>query len=140
MTYSIADLDEAVENEEAEWEGSWHGFRDAVENTTKTINVPEGTAGAYYSKYYNSWRKVVPVDEPGAVLPDIGRAVYVDGHGGEGQGDEYWFVFSVTDEAGDVRLFRRNGWYASYSGSELDGPTDEVVEAQQMITVYNTVS
>lgn len=45
----------------------------------------------------------------------------------------------MLDEAGDERLFRRNGWYASYSGGYFEGPTEEVAEAQQLITVYNPI-
>ena len=50
---------------------------------------------------------------------------YVDSFGGEGQGDEYWVVFSVGQ--GDTkRLFNTPGWYASYEGSELQ--VDDIFE------------
>lgn len=42
-----------------------------------------------------------------------------DGYGGEGCGDEYWGVFSVI-QGYSVTSFKISGWYASYSGSEVD--------------------
>ena len=42
-----------------------------------------------------------------------------EGHfGGEGQGDDYWTVYSFTNGT-DVVYVKFQGWYASYSGSEF---------------------
>ena len=41
-----------------------------------------------------------------------------DNHGGEGEGDQYWSVYSFTNGT-DVVYVKFNGWYASYSGSEF---------------------
>ena len=41
-----------------------------------------------------------------------------DNFGGEGQGDDYWSVYSFTNGT-DVVYVKFNGWYASYSGSEF---------------------
>lgn len=38
--------------------------------------------------------------------------------GGDGQGDDYWSVYSFTNGT-DVVYVKFNGWYASYSGSEF---------------------
>jgi len=44
---------------------------------------------------------------------------YVDNYGGEGQGDDYWSVYSFT--RGDEKVYVKfNGWYASYNGSEYN--------------------
>ncbi len=56
-------------------------------------------------------------------------------YGGEGQGDEYWLVISVSDGE-TTRYFRRDGWYASYDGGYLDGESYEVKPQEKMITVY----
>lgn len=56
-------------------------------------------------------------------------------YGGEGQGDQYWVVVSISDGL-TTRYFKRNGWYASYNGGYLDGPTEEVKPKQKTITVY----
>lgn len=45
----------------------------------------------------------------------------VDGYGGEGKGDEYWGVFSVTHNE-ETTYFKLNGWYASYEGGTIDDP------------------
>lgn len=42
-----------------------------------------------------------------------------DGYGGEGEGENYWGVFSVTHN-NEVTYFRLSGWYASYDGPEVD--------------------
>lgn len=41
-----------------------------------------------------------------------------DNHGGEGEGDQYWSVYSFTNGA-DVVYVKFNGWYASYDGSNF---------------------
>ncbi len=56
-------------------------------------------------------------------------------YGGEGQGDEYWVVISLSDGV-LTRYFRRDGWYASYDGGYLDGDTYEVRPQEKVITVY----
>lgn len=43
---------------------------------------------------------------------------YEDNFGGEGQGDDYWSVYSFTDGT-DVVYVKFQGWYASFSGSEF---------------------
>lgn len=68
-------------------------------------------------------------------IPGLGYVKLVDEYGGEGQGEEYWVVFSVSD--GEVtRLFRMDGYYASYCGSEFDGELKEVQARQKTVTVY----
>ncbi len=67
---------------------------------------------------------------------ELGVIQYVDSYGGEGQGDDYWVVVKVVGHDGTERYFRRNGWYQSYSGGELDGPTVEVRPREKMVTVY----
>lgn len=69
-------------------------------------------------------------------LPSIGQARYVDNFGGEGEGDQYWFVFSVTDADGETRFFRRDGYYASFYGGYYDGPTEEVEQVEKTIKVW----
>jgi hypothetical protein len=44
---------------------------------------------------------------------------HIQQHGGEGQGDSYWVIFSVTKND-KTRYFKVDGWYASYSGHELE--------------------
>ena len=42
-----------------------------------------------------------------------------DGYGGEGYGDDYWGVFSITWN-GQIEYVKLSGWYASYNGSEVN--------------------
>lgn len=70
------------------------------------------------------------------VETELGVIEYVADFGGEGKGDDYWVVVKITDANGDVRHFKRLGWYASYSGGELDGPTVEVKPTERTIVVY----
>lgn len=42
---------------------------------------------------------------------------FVDNFGGEGQGNDYWSVYSFTD-GDEVVYVQFDGWYASYEGSE----------------------
>lgn len=59
----------------------------------------------------------------------------VTSYGGEGEGDQYWMVISVSDGK-TTRFFRKDGWYASYDGGYLDGDTREVKPAERMVVFY----
>lgn len=57
-----------------------------------------------------------------------------DNYGGEGQGEQYWSVYSFEKDGKKVYV-RFNGWYASYVGSEfVDWAFVE--PKQKTITVY----
>lgn len=55
--------------------------------------------------------------------------------GGEGQGDDYWFVCRVEREGQDPRYFKFFGWYTSYDGGEIES-VKEVKPKTKTITVY----
>jgi hypothetical protein len=137
MTYSIADLNEAIENEESDWSGSWGEFLDATQQTSEWREVPEGTEDAVYFKYSKVWQKRFEI-EPGVDLPGIGRAAYVEQL--QGRDEDVWFIFRVTDVDGEERYFKRQGYYDSYEGlSSYEGDTTEVSPSQQLITVFNSI-
>ena len=59
-------------------------------------------------------------------------------YGGEGQGDDYWSVYSFT--RGDEKIYVQfNGWYASYNGAEFT-EWFFVAPKQKVITVFEPVS
>jgi len=62
-------------------------------------------------------------------------AKVVSEYGGEGKGDQYWMVVSLSDGE-TTRYFRKDGWYASYDGGSLDGDTYEVKPAERLVTYY----
>jgi hypothetical protein len=72
-------------------------------------------------------------------LPGIGTVRCAENFGGEGEGDTYYLVFSVTDANGDIRLFRRDGYWVSHDGGYYDGPTTEVQPVQKVVTVYEDI-
>lgn len=131
----------------------------------KDLSVSEAASKAlelivfsYYEKYYNSisfedyLANTYPDIENGDFdLDEIWREFHyeagnegtrdgltgkvVKSHGGEGQGDEYWMVISLSD-GNTTRYFRKDGWYASYDGGYLDGETYEVKPAERLVTYY----
>jgi hypothetical protein len=68
-------------------------------------------------------------------VPGLGVVKLVENYGGEGQGDDYWMVISVSDGY-TTRLFRMNGYHVSHDGSYYDGPFEEVQAKKKMVTVY----
>lgn len=145
MSYTVAELNDAVEaggwglDEDDQYGDSpeWSGLAEAIEPGSKLHEVEADYPDAWQHRTTGKWLCYVSVENPGVDIPEIGRATFVENFGGEGQGDDYWFIFRVTDADGEERLFRRSGWYASYDGGYYEGPTHEVVEARQTITVYN---
>ena len=62
--------------------------------------------------------------------------------GGEGQGDDYWIVFSVTSlaVAGEVFYYKVPGWYQSHNGAELEWDNVfEVKSVEKTVTVWEDV-
>lgn len=59
----------------------------------------------------------------------------VSAFGGEGEGDQYWMVVSVSDGE-TTRYFRKDGWYASYDGGYLDGDVYEVAPKEKVVVFY----
>ena len=73
--------------------------------------------------------------EGGKGTRDGWTAEVVTSYGGEGDGDQYWMVISITDSI-TTRFFRKDGWYASYDGGYLDGETYEVQPKEKLVTFY----
>lgn len=72
-------------------------------------------------------------------IPGIGTVREESRAGGEGLDDSCWIVVSVAGVTGAKRLFRRNGWHASYDRSYYDGDTEEVEAYKETVTRYRTI-
>jgi hypothetical protein len=140
MTYSIADLEAAIEDETTPWEGDWGEFDDEI---TKKVDYPDcdSTDPDAIEMSWDKGRfyKRVPRERVGVDLPGIGFATHVDGFGGMDQGSDYYFVFTITDAEGGVRTFKRDGWYQSHDGGYYEGPTTEVKPVEKTITVWEDI-
>ncbi|OHU63988.1 hypothetical protein [Mycobacteroides chelonae] len=110
MSYTIKELNKAIEDEENEWSGEWFEFGDQIE-----------------------------YGDSGVVIPGIGRATLVEQYGGAGKGEDLWMIFKVTSLDGTERHFRRSGYWASFVGGDYDGPTRELKATQKLMTVYEEI-
>lgn len=86
--------------------------------------------------YWSDW--VGNTDpQPVLELPDVGTVRKVADFGGEGKGDERWMVVSVTFLDGTVKLYRKEGYYASYDGTTWDEDfTLREVTAQEKVVIF----
>lgn len=64
---------------------------------------------------------------------NIGVVRHVASDGGEGQGDDIWFVVRVEDTD---QLFKKSGYYASHYGTDWDGPFEEVKAVERTVVFY----
>ncbi len=97
---------------------------------------------------YVNWQKEQANDnDTGLSIIREYHSFSVDGHlfvcgeqfGGEGQGDDYWIVFSVEKD-GDKKFYKIPGWYSSNYGSELEAyNTFEVKAVEKTVTVWEEV-
>lgn len=73
---------------------------------------------------------------PQEVETSLGLIEYVAAKdGAEGGGEDIWIVFKL-----DGKLYRLDGYYASYDGSNWgEGDIKEVIAEQKVITVYTAV-
>ena len=53
-------------------------------------------------------------------------------HGGEGQGDEYWYIFTIIDEGGNKTHLKVEGWYDSWNGTTWDNADFDIVEPYEV--------
>lgn len=90
----------------------------------------------FYSELSNSdkekYREFV-YDSYGSVQLTNYKLEGIDQYGGEGQGDDYWVVFSATDKNGHVTNYRLDGWYASYDGFHFDELEPYEVEEKEVL-------
>lgn len=106
MTFTVADIDEAVIDKYGNSTiDSWNYFLDDL-NRNEAVQLPG----------INSWA---------TLMDDSVASVEFDSYGDYTAG-AVWFVFLVYDRLGVRRYFRREGYYRSFSGRELNGPTVEV--------------
>lgn len=62
----------------------------------------------------------------------------IDSFGGEGMGDDYWYVFRIVDKKTDEeKLVKFYGYYDSWSGVNWSGYEPYFVRpAEKVVTVY----
>lgn len=93
----------------------------------------EADAFANLEENESAWKQAKY--EGGEFSRDGYTAERVAEHGGEGEGDQYWVVVSISDGV-TTRYFRKDGWYASYDGGYLDGETLEVKPVEKVVVHY----
>ena len=82
------------------------GFAGEMDDTAITLSqaINDGTDDEYNENYFDG---------------GDARVSLVDNYGGEGQGDEFWYVLKFTEGARQV-FVRLNGSYSSYAGRDYD--------------------
>lgn len=91
--------------------------KEFLENEGDYGSLPKTMFSSEYPEEDSKWNG----DFENAVLAkadELGiRVNFIDNFGGEGQGEDYWAVYSFTD-SDNVVYVQFDGWYASYNGSE----------------------
>jgi hypothetical protein len=141
MTYTVHDLDKAVTK--------WARTLDepALDKYDPWTEGCESQSPEEFSEYSEVWGELSEYlyfweDSPQEVLnkrldlPGIGSLQLLEIHGGgEGDGGDYHLIVRVVGVDG-ARVFKRCGWYASYDGGYLDGPTIEGKQVVKAVTVF----
>lgn len=103
---------------------------------TYTVEDVDRVIGGESDEWENSWYDWKHNEHPDGLDTELGRVEYVEDHGGMDEGSDYWVVIKITDADDGVRFFQRLGYYASYVGGDLDGPTVEVHPTEKVVTVW----
>ena len=91
-----------------------------------------------YGKYYNTL--------PDALMEELygGEEIEADDYivkqeenfGGEGEGDNFWQVYSLTNtNDGNKKYIRFDGWYASHYGHEFNGDNFDIVVPKEVVKI-----
>ena len=91
--------------------------------------------GSEFNEEYSRWEDKETTAFRSALIAEGITAKHEDNHGGEGEGDRYWSVYSFTDESGAKIFIQFDGYYASYVGSEYD-TYFEVKPKEVLVTQY----
>lgn len=127
MSYTAAQLETILENYEAD---------EPYEYTRSDGTIVCG------DHHYESWDGLEErLDRAGSsiALADIGTLRLIENIGGEGEGDYAALIFTVTDATGNTRLFRKEGYYASFHGTDWDGTFAEVEAYDKTVTDYREI-
>jgi len=129
VTYTVSELADALD--------SWthEEPRSYTNRLGETVNYTNTYVGWYGLDDY------FEMDHPAFDLPGFGnvRAVEIDS-GGEGHGENIHMIFAVQGpDDGEPRFFKKEGYYASFSGSTWDGDFYEVERSLELVTVYKKV-
>ena len=89
-----------------------------------------------FVEFLGVWAVKKGEPKPSITIPEVGRITLEKQHGGEGKGDEYWFVIRVENEGEPDRFFKQDGWYASYDGGYYDGDFHEVQVVEKVVAFY----
>lgn len=116
MDFIAADVEEAIEETLQEEYGDYYG----------------GVWGGVWEEWDdNLEHELVVNDEVVKVkVEEISTGTY---------DDDTYMIFSIKEEDGNVRHFRKFGWTASHDGTYWEGSFDEVGSEQKTITVWRTV-
>lgn len=71
-----------------------------------------------------------------AKQPDGFTVAKEDSYGGEGQGEQYWAVYSITKTSGERVYVRFDGFYESYNGHEWHSGFEVVTPKEVMKTEW----
>lgn len=69
------------------------------------------------------------------IAKDYGTFEVVEDYGGEGQGEEYYTVFSFTDLKGEKDYFRFEGYWESWDGVYYDDTELEKVVPKEVTVI-----
>lgn len=123
MSFTASELESIIEDDSDNVDGLYYVYSDGREDRLS---------------YSDAWSEI---GWGGGVIRLNGQEyswkAYKD-VGGEGQGDYAAVIFSVETPEGR-RLFRKEGFYSSYDGTDWDGSFSEVEEYEKTVTDFRRV-
>lgn len=109
----------------------------AIADITAFLNSTKD--GEYYNSIadliFNEDELALEEFEVETYTHNINQIKIIDSYGGEGQGDQYWYVIKLTHKNGSEHLVKLDGYYASYTGATY-GEWFFVKPTQVMVTQY----
>lgn len=105
--------------------------------TTTARQVNDYAKNSFKDATWNRFWDKIEASENEVYYDGLGTVKLIEQQGGEGQGDEYYIVFSVTDEEGETVIFKKEAEYSSYDNTDWDwGDAFEVAPHTQTLIVY----
>lgn len=124
MSFTAAQLEDVIESEQTNGDGMYIVYRGEPTLIGGGRYTPWGEIG-----YSEGFIRFKGETYPWKSVEEIG---------GEGQGDYAAVIFSVKTPKG-TRLFRKEGFYSSYDGTDWDGNFAEVETFQKTVTDYRAI-
>ena len=103
--------------------------------------VHPGKADSFGESGWADWVEEAWGETKAHQIPGVGSVTVIEHEGGgEGDGEHTYLIFQVVDDNGVTKFYQKDGFYASFHGTDWDGGFYRVKKVTKTVEVYERVN